>query len=240
MAYKGTITFKGTSSGAFPLTITEPPQVVHSELITEEYQIPGRDGVLYGSNPYRGSAQISVKMALKTSQAITSNVSAYKTAYRQVMQWLQGTGNLVIGDSQDSFYEVQKIEISTDQRIVLQYGKLEVTFTVYPFEFLNTGNTAVSSYSSLVNDGDECAPLYRITGTGSGSLTVNGHTMTFSANTGELYIDIRRKIAYNANGVNQNSVISGDYDDMRLQHGTNSISVSGGSLRVYPKWGFKI
>ena len=79
-----------------------------------------------------------------------------------------------------------------------------------------------------------------ITDTGSGSLTVNGHTMTFSANTGELYIDIRRKIAYNANGVNQNSVISGDYDDMRLQHGTNSISVSGGSLRVYPKWGFKI
>lgn len=240
MAYNGTITFKGTSSGAFPLIITEPPQVVPSQLITEEYQIPGRDGVLYGSNPYRGSAQISVKMALKTSQAITSNVSAYKTAYRQVMQWLQGTGNLVIGDSQDSFYEVQKIEISTDQRIVLQYGELEVLFTVYPFEFLNTGNTAASSYSSLANDGDECAPLYRITGTGSGSLTVNGHTMTFSANTGELYIDIRRKIAYNANGVNQNSVISGDYDDMRLQHGTNSISVSGGSLRVYPKWGFKI
>jgi phage-related protein len=179
-------------------------------------------------------------MALKTSQAITSNVSAYKTAYRQVMQWLQGSGNLVIGDSQDSFYEVQKIEISTDQRIVLQYGELEATFTVYPFEFLNTGNTAVSSYSSLANDGDECAPLYRIIGTGSGSLTVNGHTMAFSANTGELYIDIRRKIAYNANGVNQNSVISGDYDDMRLQHGTNSISVSGGSLKVYPKWGFKI
>lgn len=240
MAYNGDIKFKGTSSGAFPLIITEPPQVIHSALITEEYQIPGRDGVLYGSNPYRGSAQISVKMALKTSQTITGNVSAYKTAYRQVMQWLQGTGNLVIGDSQDSFYEVQKIEITTDQRIVLQYGELEVLFTVYPFEFLNTGNTAVSSYSSLANDGDECAPLYRITGTGSGSLTVNGHTMTFSANTGELYIDIRRKIAYNANGVNQNSVISGDYDDMRLQHGTNSISVSGGSLRVYPKWGFKI
>ena len=130
MAYNGTITFKGTSSGTFPLIITEPPQVIPSELITEEYQIPGRDGVLYGSNPYRGSAQISVKMALKTSQAITNNVSAYKTAYRQVMQWLQGTGNLVIGDSQDSFYEVQKIEISTDQRIVLQYGELEVTFTV--------------------------------------------------------------------------------------------------------------
>lgn len=240
MAYNGAITFKGTSSATFPLTITEPPQVIHAEVITEEYQIPGRDGVLYGANPYRASAKISVKMALKTSQTITSNVSAYKTAYRQVMQWLQGTGKLVIGDSQDSYYEVQKIEISTDQRIVLQYGELEVTFTVYPFEFLNTGDSAVSAYSSLNNTGDECSPLYEITGTSSGSLTVNGHTMTFSANNGKLNIDIRRKIAYDANGANKNSVLSGDYDDMRLQHGTNSISVSGGSLRVYPKWGFKI
>ena len=158
MAFNGTITFKGVSSSSYPLTITTPPSIIHPELFTEEYTIPGKDGTLYGVSPYRGSAQIIVTMAL-VKKGFTNNVADYIKEYRKVRSWLQGTGKLKIGDAPDSYYEVQKVSISGDERTVVQYGTIQVTFIVYPYEFLDSGDTGVTS-TPITNDADVCAPLY--------------------------------------------------------------------------------
>lgn len=238
MVFNGDIKFKGTSSKAYPIIITKPPQVSHPEIMTEEWQIPGRDGVLMGTDPYRANALITVEMALVANDGLTNNVSKYQTAYRQVRQWLQGTGKLILGDSPDSYYEVQKVVIASDDRQILRYGQLQVVFTVYPFEFLNTGDTGVGA-GTLANDGDESSPLYKISGNGSGTLSVHGNTMTYTV-AGDLYIDTRRFIAYDGQGQNKNSQISGDYSKIRLIHGNNAVSATVGTLTVYPKWGYKL
>jgi phage-related protein len=239
MFYNGDIKFKGESSKAHPLIITTPPTVSHSELIAEEYQIPGRNGILYGANPYRGSATISVKFALVADEGFQEGVSKYATAYRSTRQWLQGTGQLIIGDTPDAFYEVQKVEIASDERLILRYGELEAVFTIYPYEFLTSGEDALESYAEVENPGDTASPLYKITGTGSGTLTVNGNQMAYTS-AGELYIDTRRFIAYDDNGDNRNKYLNGDYEGLRLQHGTNEITITGGSLEVYPRWGYNL
>lgn len=238
MVYNGDIKFRGTSSKAYPLIITTPPQIIHPDILTEEYRIPGRNGTLYGANPYRSSAQITVEFALVADEGLTGGVSKYQTAYRQVKQWLQGTGKLIIGDAADSYYEVQKVSITTDSRVILRYGTLQATFTVYPYEFLTSGDTATGA-GTVTNSGDEAYPLYKLTGSRSGTLTVNGNAMTFTS-TGTLYIDTRRFIAYDGSNNNCNANISGDYARLRLKHGTNTIAVSGATLEIYPKWGYNL
>lgn len=232
------ISFKNVTSKSKNVIITSPPMITHSTLNLEEYTIPGRDGTMYGSDPYRSSAQITVRMALCTDKSFSSNVSKYQTQWRTVRKWLQGTGKLIIGDAPDSYFEVQRVIINTDERVILNYGNLEVIFTVFPYEFLNNGDNAVSSYT---NDADDSMPLYKLTGTGSGVLTVNGNTMSYTIdNTGTLYIDTRRMIAYNGSNANMNSQLTGDYEKIRMKSGSNTISASAGTLTVYPKWGYKI
>lgn len=238
MAYNGTITFKGVASSAYPLTITTPPQIVHPQMFTEEYAVPGRNGTLFGSNPYFGSGTINVTFALVAQPGLTDGTSKYQTAYRQVRQWLQGTGKLILGDSASSYYEVQKVVITTDSRVILRYGTMQVAFTVMPYEFLTSGDTAKSA-GTITNPGDEACPLYKITGSGSGTLTVNSNAMTFTS-SGTLYIDTRRFIAYDNAGNNCNSNISGDYKALRLRTGDNTVAISGASLEVYPKWGYNL
>ena len=238
MAFNKNITFKGTSSTTYPLVITTPPSISHAEIVNEEWQIPGRDGVLYGTDPYRGNAVITVNMALVAQPGFTNNVSKYQIAYRQVRSWLQGTGKLILGDSPDSYYEVLKVTFATDERTVLRYGTLQVQFTVYPYEFLSSGDTGVGA-GTLANPGDLASPLYKISGTGSGTLTVHGNTMTYEV-SGDLYIDTRRMIAYDALGANKNSKISGDYEAIKLVSGNNTVSASVGTLTVYPKWGYNL
>ena len=238
MAFNKNITFKGTSSTAYPLIITTPPQIAHPEVINEEWQIPGRDGVLFGADPYLANGVITVNMALVAQSGFTDNVSKYQIAYRQVRQWLQGTGKLILGDSPDSYFEVLKVAITTDDRQILRYGQLQVQFTVYPYEFLSSGDTGVAA-GTLNNTGDEASPVYKISGTGSGTLTVHGNTMTYEV-SGDLYIDTRRFISYDALGANKNSKISGDYESIRLIHGNNVVSATVGTLTIYPKWGYKL
>lgn len=237
--FNGYVKFKNISSKTFPLTVTSPPQITHGERFAEEYTIPGRNGTLYGNDSYRASAVVTVRMALVASDGLSGGVSRYKTAYRQVMRWLQGTGKLVIEDSTDSYYEVQKVTITTDERVILRYGNLEVQFTVYPFEFLNSGDT-IASAGTLSNEGDEASPLYIITGSGNGSISINGTAvMTYSV-TDKLYIDTRREIAYDEGGNNMNAYLDGDYADLKLPTGNTTISATVGTLTLYPKWGFNL
>lgn len=239
--YNGDINFKGKSSKAYPLTITTPPAINPAELITEEYTIPGKDGTLYGVNPYTGSATITVQFALVAATTWTAGeASPYTKAYREVREWLSGTGTLKIGDAPDSYFEVQKVSITTSERVILRYGTIEATFTVYPFEFLTAGDTAITTgLDELENKGSRSMPLYKISGSGSGTLTVNGNAMTYTVD-GELYIDTRRFIAYDENGANKNSLLAGDYDGLWLEPGDNEITATAGTLAVTPKWGYKL
>ena len=235
MYYNGDIKFRGVSSTAHPLTITAPPMVTHSEILGDVNTIPGRDGSLFGSDTYLGDAVIKVQFALVSSRTTATD---FQTKMRAIRAWLSGTGKLIIGDSTDSYYEVKKVKIVTDNRVIVNYGIIEVEFTVYPYEFLDTGDTGVTSFP-LTNNAMASKPLYQISGSGSGTLTVNGHTMTYEVD-GILYIDTRRFIAYDSNNANKNNKVNGDYAGLHLKSGANTISATLGTLTVYPKWGYTI
>ena len=237
MYYKGSITYKSISSNTYDLIVTNPPQVKHSEIRGDVYQIPYRNGELHSAKTYRGDAQIVITMALTKS-----TVADYVTRKRQIEHWLSGTGTLVTSDATDAYYEVKKVEITSDDRVLVNFGTIEVTFTVYPYEFLTSGNTETSA-TSINNTYDVAMPLYKITGTANaeGVLTVNSKTMNFKIPTGgTLYIDTRRKIAYGDNNTNASDKVSGDYEGLYLKSGSNTLSITNGTLKTYPHWGYEI
>ena len=239
MYFNGTITYKGVQSSTHSLLITEVPTIIHSQIRGDTAPIPGKDGDAVSTDTYRGDAQVRVNFAL------IKETGNYYEAIRGIREWLTGTGTLVIGDATDSYYEVKKVEINTDERIIVNVGTVEVVFTVYPYEFLNSGDTGISGGGTVANSNSKSCPLYKIVGNGTGTLTVNGNTMDFTVATADegIYIDTRRHMAYNGKSTpeNKNGSLTGDYDAIKLVHGNNSIAISSGfTLTTYPKWGYTI
>lgn len=230
MYFNGAIKFKNILSSSYGLIVTEPPLIEHSKIITEEYSVPGKDGSLYGQDTYRSNAFITVKMELVKPSYETGYTSAsYQEARRNIWTWLQGTGNLEIGDVSDSYYEVKKVEITTDERTLVNYGKLEVKFTVYPCEFLKTPTIEdytinPSTTDTITLNTDKSDPIYLIgnSGNSAGTITINGTTITIAL-LQLVNIDVRRRIAY-YEGADKSNVIGGDYAKMALQKGTNTIT----------------
>ena len=236
--FNGDIKFKGISSKAYPLTVTTPPQITHPEKIVDKYSIPGRNGNLLGEVVSYGDAQITVSIALVASNTFTDGVSGYTETYREVRQWLEGRGRLILGDAPDAFYEVSQVDIVTDDRTILRYGNLQAVFSVYPMEYLFSGETEISG-GTVKNPGSTSYPLYKITGNGNGVLTVNGKTMSYTVN-GTLYIDTQKWIAYDGQGQNMNPQLTGNYMNLKLVPGNNTVSASVGTLAIKPRWGINL
>lgn len=240
MYYNGAIIYNNVASTNMGLIMTTPPQVTHSEIHQDRFTIPGKDGDLLGVDTYRGNAHIKVSMALVANGASTS----YQSSLRPIRAWLSGTGILKISDGDGSYYEVERVTIETDERVIINYGNLVVDFEVYPYEFMSTAEEAITTFP-ITNNYEESMPEFWIRETGSaggdGTLTINGHNLTYTTDSAKaLIIDTRRKIAYNTDFVNKSNIVSGDYDDLHLKHGSNTISLTRGVLTVYPKWGYFI
>ena len=118
-------------------------------------------------------------------------------------------------------------------------GTFEVTFRCRPEKFLVAGNTEVSiaSGNALNNPtAFNARPLIHITGSGDGTLTVGGTTMSFTGIVDYLNIDCEKMDVYRLPSENRNSLMTGDFPV--LAPGDNNISFTGGitSVTITPKF----
>lgn len=198
----------------------------------KSYQISavgGRLGELVGVDDYKSNLVIQCTFGIISPQFM-SHVTVLK-------RWLKGTGKLVISDHQNVFYKVWKVDYGDIERELRKFGQFTVSFTCTPYQFENDGLIPVSNID--YNPYDLCRPIYTITGNGAFTLTVNGNEMTGTVN-GSITIDTERMISYNAEGVSQNNVVTGDYEELHIPHGDVNISVSGGTLSIIPQWGYDV
>lgn len=198
----------------------------------KSYQISavvGRLGELVGVDDYKSNLVIQCTFGIISPQFM-SHVTVLK-------RWLKGTGTLVISDHQNVFYKVWKVDYGDIERELRKFGQFTVSFTCTPYQFEKDGLIPVSDID--YNPYDLCRPIYTITGTGAFTLTVNGNEMTGTVN-GSITIDTERMVSYNADGVSQNNVVTGDYEELYIPHGDVSISISGGTLSIIPQWGYDV
>lgn len=198
----------------------------------KSYQISavgGRLGELVGVDDYKSNLVIQCTFGIISPQFM-SHVTVLK-------RWLKGTGTLVISDHQNVFYKVWKVDYGDIERELRKFGQFTVSFTCTPYQFEKDGLIPVSDID--YNPYDLCRPIYTIMGTGAFILNVNGNEMTGTVN-GSITIDTERMISYNSEGVSQNNVVTGNYEELYIPHGDVSISISGGTLSIIPQWGYDV
>lgn len=198
------------------------------------YAVYGGLGELVGEDEYQSNLEISCVFSILSRN--------FMPDVRRIRRWLSGSGRLVLSDSRDVFYKVMKINYGDISRELRNYGTFSSTFVCSPYEYHISGQKTitVTANNIIQNRYSKSRPIYTLSGSGQCTLTVNGKEMQVTVGSAGVIIDTEKMLAYNSAEM-LNTAISGDYEDLYLLPGDNSIAVSSGfSAEVTPNWGYRL
>ena len=233
------ITLNGQSSDTIRgLLIQELAPITKPQQRTQVETIDGRDGDIV--TPLGFSAyDKKVKIGLYGDFDIDA-----------VIEFFNSEGQVVFSNEPDKYYKYQ-ILAQIDFERLIRFRTAVVTFHVQPFKYSTeqatkeltpaSGTTSVS----VVNRGNTYAkPTVTVYGTGIVNLSLNG-TAILIIELGEtannITIDADALEAYTNTTANlANRSVDGDYDNLKLKVGTNTISWSGNVTKItianYSRW----
>lgn len=222
--------FNGTTASSLGVKVSYRPDMPSPEKNIEEIAIPGRDGALIEWDGTYADIDIEVDMNFIISP------DDWGYMFRQVKRWLSKTGNLRFSDDPEYFYKVKNITINTTERTVREAGEFTAVFRCDPYIYAKAGINEMNLSEAAYNPGAIAKPVYKIKGEGLCRLTVNGKT--FSINVGQnATIDTDLMLAYRQDGKTMNADVTGDYANLWLQEGENTLSASANStVTVIPNW----
>ena len=225
------IEYKGLTGRELGILITDRPAIPTPQEEVETFQVAGRDGVLTGDR-YLNPVEIPISFIFR------ERPSRWAERCRKIRRWLSGSGELIFSDDREYFRKVLFVQISGEERELKKIGRFEAEFTADPYLYRVDGKEeyAITDRRILNNEYEESHPVWILTGSGSQTLTVNGNTATITVQ-GTTLIDTDRMITYTLSDmVLRNTRLSGDYEDLYLVPGVNTISASGSGTKVIPNW----
>ena len=206
------------------------PNIPSPAMRYERITVSGRDGTLIESDGCYEPVTISVEFNFMT----TPEEWAY--TFRAAKRWLTGSGKLKFADDQNYYYKCLICIIADTERTTKKLGKFTAEFLCEPYMYEVSGDYALEDNNNIINTHMVSHPDYVISGSGSCTLTVNGKIMQAVVN-GTLTINTDLMIAYNADGTSQNSILTGEYEDLYFVEGENIVSISEGFiLKIIPHW----
>lgn len=231
------IFWAGRSSDDVHVVVERYPSVELAGRKLDTQSVPGRNGdLLFPQNAYQNYVQ-----------AYEIYVSAERIrlprAMREVANWLCGpTGYQKLEDSYDvETYRKAYFAGPLDVESVLhRFGRATIEFNCQPQRFLRVGDLAVQAAQgqALLNPTAFAAlPLITVTGTGAGTLTVGGVTVTInSMPRGVIVLDSDTQNAYYG-AFNLNSTVSAP-EFPTLPAGESVVRWTGGitSVEIIPRW----
>ena len=216
-----TITYSGVSSDTLGIMVN---QIIVPPSSVEEYEmikIPGRP------EPLRSN--------LKTRQPIMITVEATiveDNMLRQIYSTFQGVGQLIISTEPDKYYNASA-QVITPDNIARYMNRITLGFECQPFAYAVSNDPVELEISGSaatidVGGGYYCQPIYRITGSGDITLSVNGASpLTLYNVNGSVTVDTALMMCHK-NGVHVKS--SGKLPF--LSPGTNMLSWSSNVTAV--------
>lgn len=225
-------TLDGEPSFRHKITVAYRPDFPAPELRYTDTQVPGRDGTLTEFDGTYSDINVDVEMNYIT------NPQNWHAAWREVKRYLLkgGIRELRFSDDLAFYYKCKKVVLGTNEREFRHTAAFTATFTLAPYEYLTDGKERYPYQVCAFNRYELCKPIYFITGEGMCTLTVNGNEMT--ANVGQnLTIDTDLQLAYRTDGTLQNTEVAGNFDELYLLPGENTITVTDGfDLKIQPNW----
>ena len=206
------------------------PSIPAPELRVQETEIPGMDGVLFESDGTYAPITIEIDFNF------LAHADDWMKQAREVKKYFSGNGWLKLGDDRDFLYRVYYAKIKEIERSSRRIGNVSVEFYCDPFSYPESGQYEYDIEDVLFNPYFVSHPLFKITGYGGCTLSINGNNMTAAVN-GKLNIDTELMISYEPGGEQKNTAVNGDYSQLYLQEGNNTISITTGfSVKIIPNW----
>lgn len=161
-----TITYSGVSSDTLGIMIN---QVIVPPSSVEEYEmikIPGRPEPIRSNLKTRSPIMIEVEATIVEENKL-----------RQIYSTFQGTGRLIISTESDKYYNASA-QVITPDNIARYMNKITLGFECQPFAYAVNNDPVEleisgSAASIEIGGGYYCQPIYRITGSGDITLSVN-------------------------------------------------------------------
>ncbi|WP_317347224.1 hypothetical protein [Blautia argi] len=222
--------FNQRTSESQGIYVQSRPEIPGKKKKLSFLEIGGRDEMLsVGSSIYE-NCEITLECSYRTEP------DNWNRKRRQIGQWLRGSGELILSDDPEVLWKVKDVQVTKFERPLRKHGIFDVKFVCSPFEYLVEGQSFKTMQEVLFNPGGLSKPEYKISGEGICTITVNGKAM--KANIGQnLTINTELMLAYQEDGTMMNSSVTGEYRDLYLKPGENTISVSPGfSITVKPNW----
>ncbi len=231
------IFWAGRSSDDVHVIVEHYPSVKLAGRKMETQAVPGRSGdLLFTQNAFENYVQ-------PYDIYVSAERIRLPRAMREVAQWLcapQGYQRLEDSYDLDTYrlaYYSGTLEVES---ILHKFGRATIEFNCKPQRYLRSGDTPtqVTQGQALLNPTAFTAlPLITVTGTGAGTLTVSGVTVTInSMPQGAVVFDSDTQNAYYGD-VNLNGTISAP-EFPQLVPGDNTVSWTGAitGVEIVPKW----
>lgn len=227
------ITYNGKSGMEIGVWVTERPPIPAPALRIETITVPGRDG-----NLHRKTREIE-DITIPVEFGFNSPENMWQETFRSAKRWLYSDGDrlLVLSDNTEYLYKVKTVTVGESEREARIFGAFTADFACNGCHYSVAGQQVYTDIDRVsFNPGYMCKPIYYITGEGMCTLTVNGNEVT--ANVGQnITINTELMIAYREDGTIANTSITGDYEDLYMEEGDNTITITSGfSLSIKPNW----
>jgi len=225
--------FNGATSRSYNIFFYDYPEFTYAQDRQESISISGRNGDIFTGDKSYGNLEINCTFGI-----LATTQREWDLALRACKKWLRGKvdNKLIFSYNEDYYYLVKKVVVQNHTRELGRFGTISVTFYCYPCEYVIGGDSFQDIRGSLYNAHGESHPTYYIEGEGVCTLIVNDNKVT--ANVGQnLTINTELQIAYRQDGTENNTAITGDYENLYLMPGSNTIGITSGfQLKVAPMW----
>ena len=227
------ITWHGVPSSEVPVVVEHPPGRTVPKRKMSIISIPGSNrDILITEDAYESVSQ-------PYEIHIPPNRPRLDIAVQNVMRWLCVDGYNRLEDS----YEPHVFRLAyypggqTVENILNKAGKVRIEFICRPERWLKTGEVPIVLYiaGNIINPTDNVAkPLITVRGSGTGTLTVGGKTISMTDCNG-VVLDCEDEDAYRGS-TNMNSTVSGTFPV--IESGAVAVSWTGGvtGVTIIPRW----
>lgn len=228
-------TFGGKDSFQdFGIYVALRPNIPSPKRRVSYVDVPGRDSSLRRDEGTYEDITLSVECSFigDTYQKISD-----------LKAWLLNAGetDLVFSYQPDKKYIAQVVN-SIDFEVVLKItSHFIIVFNCQPFQYATENESVyITTNSTILNPGTAISfPTIKVNGTGAGSVTVNGKSVSFSGIDEHVILNSEIQETYKDTGtelINKNGTKTGEYPV--LLPGKNTISFLGEitSLEITPNW----
>ena len=165
-----------------------------------------------------------------------------------IIPYFNTEGKVIFSNEEDKYYKYQILE-QIDYERLIRFKTARIKMHVQPFKYssvegVRTFNITNEEEITIKNNGNYFSkPIITLTGEGTINLDINGYqvlVIDFGEAT-EITIDTANMEAYDPTTNDlMNRQITGDYNDLNLKVGTNTISWSGTITKIeienYSRW----